>query len=321
LEPTRLATGVCPGVYSGLRVPSIACQRRLCRVQRPWHGLVAAAVAFSIGATVPARAVAAPDAEGDLAAPRDDGAEPGADNSTESRAMAAYERGQKNYRLANYEEALVDFKEAASLYASPDFQYNIARCYEKLERYDEAILAYETYLRAKPEADDREDVEASIEFLQGKAKEKKAAADDRDASSRPVVVPPSDPVDDTPPPKPAQPLIITGAVLAGVGAAVALGGGIGFGIAAQRRSDEIFFVQDEGNPDELTADDTQTLDDEGRRFETLQIVTAAVGGAVVVTGVALLVVGLQRKKANAASARLAPTFGGRMAGVSLTGRF
>src|SRR5688572_25909182 len=123
-----------------------------------------------------------------------------------TRAMAAYERGQENYKLAQYEAALADFQEASSLYASPDFQYNIGLCYEKLGRYDQAVLAYVTYLKVKPDADDRVSVEATIKRLQEIIKQQKEA---------PTTTPtpqPEGPKDTPPERDTSKPLIISGAV-------------------------------------------------------------------------------------------------------------
>lgn len=231
------------------------------------------------------------------------------------RAMESYELGKKAYNAARYEDALGHFQEAATRYASPDFQYNIGLCYERLGKPEEAIRAFQTYLRAKPDASDRANVEDRIFDLE---REIEAAAN----QPEPEADPDPDP-DPEPTGKPYKPLLITGAVLAGVGGAVALGGGIGFGFAARSKSLQVDDVVSGGNPDGLTLTETQALEDDGRRFETIQIITAATGAAVAITGVALLAVALKRKKQADAgpSAALVPTWSGRSAGLSLTGRF
>ena len=248
----------------------------------------------------------------------------GKDDKMLERAMAAYERGQQNYKLAQYEAALADFKEASSLYASPDFQYNIGLCYEKLGQYDEAVLAYVTYLKVKPEAEDRANVEATIARLQelSRAQKERAAEDDRGTQIAPTNPGPVTP-DEPAAPKPWKPLVISGAVIAGLGVAVALGGGIAFGVLAKSRSDDLDAVQSGGNPDGLSFSDAQALESDGKRFETVQIGMAAGGAAVAVVGGALLAVGLLRKKkqAGGATARLQPAFGRHTTGLSLVGRF
>ncbi|MGH1346614.1 MAG: tetratricopeptide repeat protein [Nannocystales bacterium] len=232
------------------------------------------------------------------------------------QAMVSYDLGKKAYNAARYEDALEHFQEAATRYASPDFQYNIGLCYERLGKREEAVRAFRTYLRAKPEAKDRANVEDRIFTL-------KKEIEEAENQPPPEVAPEPEPEPDPPEELPnGKGLILAGAVLTGVGGVVALGGGLGFGLAARNRSLSVEDVAS-GNPDDLTFAEAQTLDDEGRRFETLQIVMAATGAAVAVTGVALLAVGLKRKKRAEAgpTATLMPTWTGRSAGLSLQGRF
>ena len=228
------------------------------------------------------------------------------------RAMSAFQRGSENYNQAKYDVALRDFLEAASLYASPDFQYNIGLCYEKLDKPEEAIAAFETYLKTKPDASDRANVEDRVERLRQMAEARKngtgtAAPDKAPAKS-----------------KAARPMLIAGDVLLGLGVVVALAGGIGFGVAARRKSKQLDDVQDGGNPDDLTFDEAKDLERQGKRLEAIQIAMVSVGAALAITGVALIAVGTVRRK-NAkkagAQARLVPQVGMRGAGLSLSGRF
>ncbi|MCH9685164.1 MAG: tetratricopeptide repeat protein [Deltaproteobacteria bacterium] len=248
-------------------------------------------------------------------------ADPPKGNPGVDQAMAAYQRGRQNYNLAQYEAALSDFQEAASLYASPDFQYNIGLCYEQLGKYDDAIRAFVTYLKTKPDAEDRPNVENRIRELQ-----RDLERQERNGTGGTVVTPPP-PLEDSPPPEdeeaptsPGRGLIIAGAALAGVGGVVALGGGIAFGVLARNRGDAVNGVQFGGNPDDLTFSQAEALDAEGRRFEAIQIGMVAAGAAVAVTGAVLLAVGLRKRnsaKNPAPSAWIAPG----MAGLALTGRF
>jgi tetratricopeptide (TPR) repeat protein len=232
------------------------------------------------------------------------------------QAMVSYDLGKNAYNAARYEDALEHFQEAATRYASPDFQYNIGLCYERLDKPEEAVRAFRTYLRAKPEAKDRPSVEDRIFQLEKRIAEANNLPPTEDKTPQPDPVP----VEEQ---KPAgRALIITGATLAGVGAVVGLGGGIGFGIPARSRSLEVEDVISGGNPEGLTQEQAQNREDQGRRFETLQIATAAVGGVIVVTGVALLAIGLKKQKDSAsASTTLVPTWSTRSAGLSLQGRF
>jgi tetratricopeptide (TPR) repeat protein len=236
------------------------------------------------------------------------------------RAMAAFERGTRAYDEGRYEDALVAFQDAATLYASADFQYNIGLCFEKLDQLDEAIRAFETYLRTKADPPDRASVEDRVARLRAEVQRRKREEAERIEAEREAAVQAAE-LDG---PKPARPLIVAGAALVGLGTVVALGGGTGFGIAARRRSHELDEIQDGGNPGQATFADARDLEREGKRFEALQVTFAAVGAAVAITGVALIAVGLQRRRAQAAETarmQLVPGLSTRSAGLSLVGRF
>lgn len=127
----------------------------------------------------------------------------------------------------------------------------------------------------------------------------------------------------TEPGEPGVALVVTGGVFAGVGAAVALGGGIGFGVLARRRSDALDEIQDGGNPEGASLSDAEAIEQEGKRFEALQLTFAAAGALVGITGVVLLTLGMdKREKAlDAADVRLVPRWTKNAAGLSIVGRF
>ncbi|MCA9686587.1 MAG: hypothetical protein KC457_30760, partial [Myxococcales bacterium] len=128
--------------------------------------------------------------------------------------------------------------------------------------------------------------------------------------------------DNTPP---GRGLVIGGGVLLGVGVALAAGGGAGFGVAAARHADEIDAIYNGGNPERVTLTEAQDIDAAGRRAQLGQIVSMSAGGALAVTGVALLVVGvIKNKKAGAkqeSKPEVAPIAGPNGAGLMIRGRF
>ncbi len=235
------------------------------------------------------------------------------DDENLNRAMAAFERGSRNYDGAKYEDALSDFLEAASLYASPDFQYNIGLCYEKLDKLDEAIKAFRTYLKTKADANDRANVEDRIARLEQTVKMRKQGSDLEPTTPRSE---PTKPAND-------RAFMVGGGVLLGVGALIAIGGGIGFGLGARRKSKELDRIQGEDNPDRRTFEQAQDIEQRGKSLELGQIVMAAVGGAIAIGGVALLAVGAARKGSTrrAGSARVAPGIGDKTLGIVVSGRF
>src|SRR6478672_4077233 len=63
-------------------------------------------------------------------------------------AIAYYDDGR-------YEDASREMRAAYDLRPLPDLQYNLAQCYERLNKLSDAAKSYETYLSAKPDAPDR----------------------------------------------------------------------------------------------------------------------------------------------------------------------
>lgn len=303
---------------STLSVTTVRTRARHHRIGRAVGTAVILAVAFA----PPSPALASGPAKDELPTVTDDPTPPPGEDEVRDepnleRAMEAFQRGSQNYNEARYQQALRDFLEAASLYASPDFQYNIGLCYEKLDKPEEAIAAFETYLKTKPEAADRANVEDRVERLREMAEQRKQGGGKPPAATGPAKKSTA-----------ARGILITGDVLTGVGIVVALAGGIGFGVAAKKKSDALKDVQTGGNPDDLTIAEARDLESQGKKFEAIQIAMVAVGGALVVTGVALIAVGTVRrnnamkgKKGRTARARLVPVIGARGAGLSLTGRF
>lgn len=227
-------------------------------------------------------------------------------------AKLHFRLGTALYSAAKYEEALRHFQDAQGLFPAPDFHFNIAKCQEELGKYEAAISSYEAFVRGVPDAP--ASIQARIERLRATvALEQESAArelEDAKASSA------------SPQRRPGRGLILSGATLAAVGALTGTIGGVVFGLQAADRSDQVDAIF-AGNPDTATFDTAASLDAEGRRAETMQIVMAATGGVIAVTGAALLAVGLKKKRdtENTSAWRVGPSLTPKRAGVFFHGRF
>jgi len=163
-----------------------------CARTRALASPVALAIAVAVGWTAPVEARAFGPAKDELPTVTDEPTPPPEDGDQVrdepnlERAMAAFQRGSENYNMAKYDVALRDFLEAASLYASPDFQYNIGLCYEKLDKPEEAIAAFETYLKTKPDASDRANVEDRVARLREMAETRKNGGGDAPPDTKPA---------------------------------------------------------------------------------------------------------------------------------------
>jgi tetratricopeptide (TPR) repeat protein len=91
------------------------------------------------------------------------------DDKTE-RARVHLKAAIAYYDEARYDDASREMEAAYALKPLPDLQYNLAQCYERLGRYEDAAKAYETYLSQSPNAADRKLVQTRIENLRERAK-------------------------------------------------------------------------------------------------------------------------------------------------------
>jgi tetratricopeptide (TPR) repeat protein len=74
------------------------------------------------------------------------------------RARTAYARGQQAFAAGELTTALQSFQEAYANVANPIVLVSIGECAAKLGRIETALAAYDTYLRTRPDAPDRDDV-------------------------------------------------------------------------------------------------------------------------------------------------------------------
>jgi hypothetical protein len=236
-------------------------------------------------------------------------------------AVEAFYRARELYADAAYEEALAAFLEADRLHPAPDLQYNIGMCHMRLEHWEEAIKAFEIYLRTKENPPDRADVEARI------AEAKRRLEQEKETPPPPPEDEPTQqpqPITDEPPPtgKPHRPFIISGAVLLGLGAAGAIGGASGIGFVINEKNDELDEIVNGGNPRDVGYARAVQTEEDAKRLVTYQWMSVGIGAGVAVVGAVLLGVGLKRR----ADARKGNTawlpWGGRgSAGFAVRGTF
>lgn len=171
-----------------------------------------------VAACVVAPLVVAPRARGDAA-----------DNA---EAKRLYQSGTKHFALAEYEQAVADFKEGYRRKDDPVFLFNVAQAYRQMKGHEEdAIKFYRSYLRQAPDAANRDDVTRKIEALE------RAVAEQTKLRTSPPSAPMSNEEIVAKPPE-KQPLYkkwwlwtaVGGVVVVGVG----LGVGLGLGLSSNK---------------------------------------------------------------------------------------
>lgn len=95
------------------------------------------------------------------------------DDPDTENAKLHFRLGSELYTANHYADALLEFKKALRMKPLPAFRYNIARCYDRLERYPEAIVEYEAYLAAGAAQMDVGEVQARIAELRSRVAEEK----------------------------------------------------------------------------------------------------------------------------------------------------
>jgi tetratricopeptide (TPR) repeat protein len=80
------------------------------------------------------------------------------------------------YNVGDFEAALTDVTKAYKLRPAPALLFNIGQCHRALHHWEKAEFFYRGYLREKPEASNRDKVQALIEEMQEKQKAEAAAA-------------------------------------------------------------------------------------------------------------------------------------------------
>ncbi len=254
-------------------------------------------------------------------------------DENKAKAKALYDKGIGHYNLGEFDAAIAAFKEAYGLTSAPGLLFNIAQSFRLKKDYEQATYFYTTYLRIKPDAANRADVEARLQEMEQLIQAQKAqdvkppvgtVNPDGDAgkpnttttttTTQPQTVQTSQPnpavttQTDEAAVKSAKTLKIAGLATGGAGVAL-LATGFIFGSMASGAEDDLNDINNNGG----TWD--QGTYDSGKRNNTIAIISFVVGGAAVVTGGVLYYLGMSKEK-QASSVAITPTQGGAFAGAS-----
>jgi tetratricopeptide (TPR) repeat protein len=91
-----------------------------------------------------------------------------AESEAEKKAQARdhYEMATRFYDVGKYGEAIAEYEEAYLLIEDAALLFNIGQAYRLWDKPEDAIRAYKNYLRRRPEASNRADVEKKIADLE-----------------------------------------------------------------------------------------------------------------------------------------------------------
>lgn len=150
--------------------------------------------------------------------------------ATDAEARGLFLAGQAAYATSRYDDALRYFRQAYELSRRPQLLYNIAVAADRLRRDEEALAAFEQFVRDTPEdTPQRRDAEARIPVLREAIARARAQSETPEPPAEPVT---DDTADDSTvqrelpvlPSAPERHRSVAPWVLTGVGAALTVGG-------------------------------------------------------------------------------------------------
>jgi tetratricopeptide (TPR) repeat protein len=228
------------------------------------------------------------------------------------RARAHLRAGVAYYDEARYDDAAREIEAAFNLKPLPDLQYNLAQCYERLNKLDAAVAAYQKYVDGKKDAEDRKQVEARIANLQGRAAGQALPPPTEKVVFKTIVV-----YREAPPP-PGRGARFAAYGL-GVLALASLGAGIAFSVLAERNASQVTSGGSLSMPvvwGGAVADAQST----GKTEAIAAYVSYGVAGAAAIGAVGLFLLGRKIDR-EAPKLTLAPGAGPHGGGFALAGAF
>jgi len=213
--------------------------------------------------------------------------------------------GAQAFRAGEYEKAISLFEQAYALDPVPNLLYNIGRCYEQMEAWDDAIAQYERFMVAPDvESEARSHAMERVQSLR-EIRAMQAGGDPGDGEKGepgpgPIVTPESAPPNRTP-----------GFITIAGGIAL-IGGGVVMGLMASGNADSL-------SDNSLSYDDRLAARDSARTQALVADVFYVSGAAVTALGIYLLVSADSVEDNPQATRRtLTPWVGKGSAGVGLT---
>jgi len=227
-------------------------------------------------------------------------------------AKAHYDQGLTHYNLGEFDAAIVEFKAAYAISNATGLLFNIAQDYRILKQFEQASSFYKTFLRLKPEAPNRADVEQRIDEMDKAIAEQKAI---QDAKPREAIPPEGEnKPNDNKQAQPQTPVTVNinnpnggevvkheggngqsmktaGIATAGAGGALLLTGLV-FGVLAGKNEDALNKLNNGGT----WTTGSQDRYDAGKRDNTIAVICFVAGGAAAVTGGVLFGLGTLKDK-------------------------
>lgn len=240
-------------------------------------------------------------------------------------AKVLFERATVQFRLGQFHDAALTYQRVYELHPDAVLLYNTAQSYRLANEPEKALLFYKSFLSAKPDAPNHDEVSGRIAELE------RVVAEQKKANERPpndVTQPPPPatppPATATAPATAAEPATapspgrshgrtkkIAGIALLGV-AAGALVGGIVTAVLSGQASDSIIAEARSGQPFDPSKESA------GQTDTVVSGVMFGLAGAAAVTGGVLLVLGIRDGRAHERRVSLSPALSTTSIGATAT---
>jgi tetratricopeptide (TPR) repeat protein len=109
------------------------------------------------------------------------------------QAKEHYEKATRFYDVGKYGEAIAEYEQSYLLIGDAALLFNIGQAYRLWERPEDAIRAYKNYLRQRPDASNRADVERKIADLEKVVEERRHGGQQPPETVPPAAAPPYSP--------------------------------------------------------------------------------------------------------------------------------
>lgn len=147
-----------------------------------------------------------------------------ADERAEARRQ--FQAGTKHYKAGEYREALEAFRKGYAAKSDPVFLFNTGQCHRQLGEPEGAAREYRAFLRERPDAPNRVEVEGFIAAADEQVAAKARDAEEKRAKENPAPAPSVAVVEAAPAPPPKRgwivPLVLVGAAVVVIGVVVTL---------------------------------------------------------------------------------------------------
>lgn len=206
----------------------------------------------------------------------------------DAAARRHFEAGAKAYNLQRFDDALHEFQAAYEEHADPAFLFNIAQSQRQLRQYDAAVRSYRAYLHEQPNAHNRAEVTQLITEMDEALRAQHTAAAEPPSASPPTVTP-ATANESTPPIQyrdNGRAKRLAGIITADLGVGgVALG--VVFALLSKSAGDSAY------RPSSGIYD--PAADDRQHSYRDAEIACFVVGGAMVVAGTTVWMLGRRQR--------------------------